>query len=90
MEEAAARPMTPDQTALADRIRAWRLDWAKANDVPAFLVFSDKTLRALVSRRPATPAELNAVSGIGPRKIEQFGNALLAALAAGERGDSAR
>jgi len=89
-DEAAAQPMTVDQIALADRIRAWRQDWAKANDVPAFLVFSDKTLRALVGQRPASLAELRAVFGIGSRKIEQFGHALLEVLAAGDGRDSPR
>jgi ATP-dependent DNA helicase RecQ len=81
-EDAADLPLTLDQKALADRIRAWRHDWAKANDVPAFLVFSDKTLRALAGQRPTSPAALRAVHGIGPRKIEQFGGALLDVLGA--------
>ena len=65
---------------LAERLRDWRLAWAKDNDVPAFVVFSDRTLRALVERRPASSAELLEVRGIGPAKAEQFGPELLKAL----------
>jgi ATP-dependent DNA helicase RecQ len=72
-----------DQTeqATAERLRAWRQAWAKANDLPAFMVFHDTTLRALAETRPATRTELLAVPGIGPHKLEQFGDALLQALA---------
>jgi ATP-dependent DNA helicase RecQ len=87
-DEPAAPPSLPGEQALTDRIRVWRTAWAKANDVPAFLVFSDRTLRALASQRPTTPADLNAVFGIGRRKIEQFGKELLEAIAAADESDS--
>jgi ATP-dependent DNA helicase RecQ len=49
--------------------------------MPAFMVFPDKTLRALVHLRPTTREALRAVHGIGDRKLEAFGGALLKALA---------
>lgn len=81
-EGAPDAPLTPAQAARAERLRAWRAAWAKANDVPAFLVFPDKTLRALALARPATTGALLAVPGIGPHKADQFGAALLEVLAA--------
>lgn len=77
--------MTRKEAALANRIRARRLEWAKANNVSAFRVFWDKTLHILVNRRPTTLAELRAVPGLGPNKIEQFGTALLEMLRADEQ-----
>jgi DNA helicase-2/ATP-dependent DNA helicase PcrA len=50
--------------------------------VPAFVVFSDKTLRVLASARPGDERALAAVPGIGPAKLERYGSELLALLAA--------
>ena len=73
--------MAPAEVEIADRLRAWRLAWAKENDVPPFIVFSDKTLRALVRQQPTTESEMLEIPGIGPHKWEQFGEALLQELA---------
>ena len=81
-ERWAAKLGAEDQE-LAEHLRAWRLAWAKDNDVPAFVVFSDRTLRALVELRPTGPAALLEVPGIGPAKLEQFGTALLEAIREG-------
>jgi superfamily II DNA helicase RecQ len=43
-------------------------------------VFSDKTLRAMAEGRPSTPEELLAVSGVGPLKLERYGQAFLEAV----------
>jgi ATP-dependent DNA helicase RecQ len=75
------RALLPTEEALCERLRAWRRDWAKANDWAAFMVFSDKTLRALAQARPVDRKQLLAVHGMGPVKIEQFGEALLRTLA---------
>jgi ATP-dependent DNA helicase RecQ len=74
-------PFTAAEQALAERLRDWRQEWARANDMPAFMVFPDKTLRALVHLRPTTREALRAVHGIGDRKLDAFGGALLKALA---------
>jgi ATP-dependent DNA helicase RecQ len=79
----ATETLEPAQLAVAEHLRAWRQAWAKANDLPAFLVFHDKTLYALARRRPTSRADLLDVLGIGPHKVEQFGDALLEALADG-------
>jgi DNA helicase-2/ATP-dependent DNA helicase PcrA len=62
-------------------LKEWRLARARAEDVPAFVVFSDRTLAELVARAPRTLGELAAVPGIGPTKLERYGPDLLAALA---------
>lgn len=67
-------PVDPD---LAERIRAWRLAEAKRRKVPAFVVFSDRTLEALAAHRPADRQELLQVHGIGPRKAKDFGEEVL-------------
>jgi ATP-dependent DNA helicase RecQ len=50
--------------------------------VPAYVVFNNKTLDDLVARRPTDYVELRACTGIGPAKIEAYGDDLLAVIAA--------
>ena len=76
-QERTALPQTPTVQAL----REWRLARARAEEVPAYVVFNDRTLAELAAREPRTLAELAAVSGIGPAKLERYGPELLARLA---------
>lgn len=62
-------------------LKKWRLSIAKANDVPAFVIFNDKTLHAIASDRPTTEAGLLGVSGIGPTKAAQYGEDVLRLVA---------
>lgn len=66
---------------LYERLRQWRRAAAAAQDVPAYVVFTDATLAALAERRPTTEAELAAIGGIGPRKLAQYGEAVRALVA---------
>ena len=61
-------------------LKAWRLERARADEVPAYVVFNDRTLEELVRRAPSTPAELAAVPGIGAAKLERYGADLLRAV----------
>jgi DNA helicase-2/ATP-dependent DNA helicase PcrA len=63
---------------LYERLREWRRATASAQQVPAYVVFTDATLAALAERKPATEAELAVIGGIGPRKLAQYGAAVLA------------
>jgi superfamily II DNA helicase RecQ len=69
----ARRPEAAPNCQLEDVLRAWRLAEAKRRGVPAFRIFSDQVLRAMVSRRPATARELLAIPGIGISTIEKYG-----------------
>jgi DNA helicase II / ATP-dependent DNA helicase PcrA len=64
-------------------LREWRLKRAKADGVPAYVVFHDKTLAEIAERAPRTTGELAGVSGVGPTKIERYAEEVLAALSAG-------
>ncbi len=70
-----------EQTPAVLALKEWRLARARAEEVPAYVVFNDRTLAELVARSPRTIAELAAVPGIGPAKLERFGSELLVALA---------
>jgi DNA helicase II / ATP-dependent DNA helicase PcrA len=66
---------------VADALRAWRRKRAEADGVPAYVVFNDRTLAALAERRPRSRGELLAVDGIGPAKLDRYGDELLGLLA---------
>jgi DNA helicase-2/ATP-dependent DNA helicase PcrA len=66
---------------LFERLTTWRARVAAEQKVPAYVVFTDATVVALAERRPATPPELLAIAGIGPRKLGQYGAAVFALVA---------
>jgi ATP-dependent DNA helicase RecQ len=59
--------------ALLARLKELRLSLARAQQVPAYVVFPDATLIEMARLRPATLDEMREISGVGPRKLEQFG-----------------
>ena len=73
-------PLSDEGEALFQSLRELRKSIADRQGVPAYIVFSDKTLRAMAAGRPATTEELLAVSGVGPLKLERYGEAFLEAV----------
>jgi ATP-dependent DNA helicase RecQ len=71
--------LDPDLS-LFDRLRALRKEIAKERGVPPYVVFSDATLLEMASSRPRTNAELITISGVGPTKLEHYGERFLKAL----------
>lgn len=72
--------LNAEQEQLLLKLKAWRKAKAEQLDLPAFVVFSDKTLRDLVSKHPKDLEGLKEVHGIGEQKVEKFGWDLLAEL----------
>ncbi|MEB3321514.1 MAG: RQC domain-containing protein, partial [Synechococcaceae cyanobacterium] len=66
--------------ALVAALRSWRREQAGQQGVPPYVVFHDRTLLELATRRPASRSELADISGIGAAKLERYGEALLAVL----------
>jgi superfamily II DNA helicase RecQ len=69
-----------DPHVLAELV-AWRKTLARASGVPAQVIFHDATLAAVAEARPADRAALMAVPGLGPLKVERYGDELLALVA---------
>lgn len=65
---------------LFDRLRVLRREIAREQEVPAYIVFDDKTLRQIAVHRPRTLAAFGDLQGIGPVKTERFGPRFIAAL----------
>ena len=79
---AAPKAPKPESTPEFEALRRWRAERAKADAVPAYVVFHDTTLHEIAARRPASREELSAVPGVGPTKLERYADELLEALAA--------
>lgn len=67
----------PANPVLFEALRTWRAEQAAAQQVPAYHLFSQKTLYALAAAAPKTEAALAEIHGIGPKKLAQYGEALL-------------
>ena len=72
--------LDPAAERLWGRLREWRAAIARELGVPAYVVFHDATLAELARARPQTEAALGQISGVGTRKLERYGAALLELL----------
>jgi ATP-dependent DNA helicase RecQ len=85
---ARSRKRTPDDDAAGGpydaevfrALRDLRKELADERDVPAYVVFSDAVLRAMARELPRTPAQLRGISGVGEKKLADFGGRFLAAI----------
>ena len=65
---------------LFDQLRTLRLNLAQEQNLPPYVVFSDKTLRELAEVQPKTPIEFLQIKGVGQNKLDKYGDAFLALL----------
>ena len=72
--------MSPANAALLDKLKSWRFVEAQSQSVPAFVIFHDSTLEGIASANPKTLDDLAEISGIGAKKLEHYGEAVLALL----------
>jgi ATP-dependent DNA helicase RecQ len=70
----------PVTAGLFDALRKLRMRLAKARKVPPFVIFHDTTLEALAQQRPGNREQLLAIPGMGERKADQYGDAILAVI----------
>jgi ATP-dependent DNA helicase RecQ len=61
-------------------LKAWRFDVAKAHNLPAYVIFHDATLAVIAQNAPQSLDDLQGISGIGARKLEAYGEAVLAVV----------
>ncbi|HQG71029.1 MAG TPA: DNA helicase RecQ [Rhodoglobus sp.] len=81
-KRAIAADLPGEALPLFERLRSWRAEQAREQGVPAYIVFGDATLRGIAVTRPATLAELGGISGVGEKKLEQYGESLLEVVSA--------
>jgi ATP-dependent DNA helicase RecQ len=80
---AVAVDLPVEAQGLFETLRTWRSLTARAAGVPAYVVFGDVTLRGVAAARPTSFDQLAGISGVGQKKLETYGEQLLA-LVAGE------
>jgi ATP-dependent DNA helicase RecQ len=73
---------------LFERLRSWRAATAREQGVPAYIVFGDATLRGIAVVEPTSREQLAEISGVGEKKLDAYGAAILA-IVAGREPDSA-
>jgi ATP-dependent DNA helicase RecQ len=66
-------------------LKAWRTETARTRGVPAYVVLHDSTIEAIAASRPATPAALRAIAGIGDTKLAHYGDALITLVKAAQQ-----
>ena len=71
---------SPADPQLFERLRQLRTELAEEEGVSAFLIFHDKTLKAIAGHKPVTPAALLEIPGIGALKAERYGRRVLAVV----------
>ncbi len=76
----ADRDVSPATTDLFERLRAKRLELARAQGVPPYVIFHDRTLAAMATLRPATLDEFRQLDGVGEKKLERYGEQFLAVV----------
>ena len=70
---------TPDERVL-EALRVWRRARATEDGVPAYVVFHDTTLAEIADQRPRNLPALRRVKGLGPAKLERYGDEVLAVI----------
>jgi DNA helicase II / ATP-dependent DNA helicase PcrA len=81
-ERPKPKPIEPDDPLYAT-LKRWRLEIAKQEERPAYVIFHNSTLAEIVRRAPRSREELAEVPGVGPAKLERYGDAVLDVLSAG-------
>ena len=74
--------LSVDAIAAEKALRDWRTLRAKADEVPAYVVLNDRHLRGIAVARPGDAATLAACDGIGPAKLERYGDEILDVISA--------
>jgi ATP-dependent DNA helicase RecQ len=64
-----------------ESLRSWRAETARAQNVPAYVIFHDRTLREIALAQPGDLDALAGIGGVGAGKLERYGEALLRQLA---------
>jgi len=73
--------LSPREQTVFDKLRWWRVETARAHNVPAYVIFVDATLREIAKARPTSLEELRGVSGVGEKKLASYGEEIVNLIA---------
>ncbi|PWH07206.1 DNA helicase RecQ [Brachybacterium endophyticum] len=77
----AAASLEPAQQEVFEKLRGWRSSIAKEKQIAPYMVFSDATLVGIIEQRPTSVEQLGGVSGVGAKKLAEYGEDVLEVLA---------
>jgi ATP-dependent DNA helicase RecQ len=66
--------------AIFEKLRWWRVETARKHNVPAYVIFHDATMREIAKAKPLSLNELRNISGVGERKLETYGEEIVALI----------
>jgi ATP-dependent DNA helicase RecQ len=69
------------EQAIFDKLRWWRVETARKHNVPAYVIFHDATMREIAKAQPGSLSDLRGVSGVGEKKLETYGDEIIALIA---------
>lgn len=78
-DEGSARPVANE--ALLQVLQTWRAEEAKSRSIPHYMIANNQTLEALAASMPGSRTKLAAITGVGPKMIERYGDEILAMIA---------
>ncbi len=77
----AEADLSPIEQTIFDKLRWWRVETARAHSVAAYIIFNDATLREIAKAKPGSLDELRGITGVGAKKLESYGAAILTLIA---------
>ncbi|QYF95603.1 DNA helicase RecQ [Massilia sp. PAMC28688] len=72
--------LSKSEQEIFEKLRWWRVETARAHNVPAYVIFVDATLREIAKAKPTSLAELRGVSGVGEKKLLSYGDEIVAII----------
>ncbi|WP_019141868.1 DNA helicase RecQ [Noviherbaspirillum massiliense] len=73
--------LSATEQALFEKLRWWRMETARRHNVPAYVIFHDATMREIAKAKPLSIDELRTISGVGEKKLETYGDEIVALIA---------
>jgi ATP-dependent DNA helicase RecQ len=72
--------LSKSEQEIFEKLRWWRVETARAHNVPAYVIFVDATLREIAKAKPTTLNELRTVTGVGEKKLVSYGDEIVAMI----------
>ncbi|NHZ81800.1 DNA helicase RecQ [Massilia sp. CCM 8695] len=72
--------LSKSEQAIFEKLRWWRVETARAHNVPAYVIFVDATLREIAKAKPTSLQELRGVTGVGEKKLVSYGDEIVAII----------
>jgi ATP-dependent DNA helicase RecQ len=69
------------EQAIFEKLRWWRVETARKHNVPAYVIFHDATMREIAKAKPGSLSDLRNISGVGEKKLETYGEEIVAVIA---------